>query len=72
MSFNYKIGQSYLTQAGRLVTVIGRTRTPGYETLNCSDGRYRYDRSTHSTDAGRVTGTNHDYSDPHNFERKIS
>lgn len=69
MSFLFKIGQSYQTQAGEYVTVLGRTRSKGYECLRCSDDRYRYDRSTHSSDAGRVTGTNHNYTYAHNFKR---
>lgn len=68
-AFTFRIGKTYKTQAGKRVKVIGRTRTKGYECLNCSDGKYRYDRSTTKSDAGRVTGTAHDYSCPHNFER---
>lgn len=68
-AFTFRIGQRYKTQAGKRVKVIGRTRLKGYECLRCSDGRYRYDRSTTKSDAGRVTGTAHDYSCPHNFER---
>jgi hypothetical protein len=68
--FTFKIGHTYRTQRGNLVTVIGRTRTPGYECLNCSDFKYRYDRSTYAGDAGRVTGTAHDYSCPDNFRRE--
>ena len=68
-AFTFVIGRTYKTQAGKRVKVIGRTRLKGYECLRCSDGRYRYDRSTTKSDAGRVTGTAHDYSCPHNFER---
>ena len=53
-----------------MVTVLGRTDSVGYECLECSDERYRYDRSTHGSDAGRVTGSSHDYSYPHNFKRE--
>lgn len=67
--FKFRIERTYLTQEGKPVTVLGRTRNKGYECLRCSDGVYRYDRSTHSSDAGRVTGSNHDYSDPKNFKR---
>lgn len=70
MPFMFEVGKEYETQAGEAVTVIGRCdRYLGYETLVCSDGRHRYDRSTGSSDAGRCTGTEHDYSDPHNFKR---
>lgn len=65
----FEVGKTYETQAGEQVTVLDRTDLEGYECLVCSDDRYRYDRSTHSTDAGRVTGTPHDYSYPHNFKR---
>lgn len=67
--FKFEVGKSYETQAGETVLVLGRTNTKGYECLECSDGRYRYDRSTHNTDAGRCTGTDFDYSYPHNFKR---
>ncbi len=69
MTFQFEVGQTYKTQVGEEVKVLGRTEIKGYECLECSDGRYRYDRSTHSEDAGRCTGTNHDYSCPHNFVR---
>jgi hypothetical protein len=68
--FLFKIGKAYETQAGEMVTVLGRTESKGYECLVCSDERYRYDRSTHRSDSGRVTGTPHDYSYPHNFKRE--
>ena len=69
VEFIFQVGNTYRTQAGDLVTVFGRTDLKGYECLECSDGRYRYDRSTDNSDAGRCTGTDHDYSYPHNFER---
>lgn len=69
MPFMFEIGKEYETQVGEKVTVLGRTDSRGYECLECSDGRYRYDRSDGSQDAGRCTGTAHDYSDPHNFKR---
>lgn len=68
--FRFEIGKTYETQAGEMVTVLGRTDSEGYECLECSDKRYRYDRSTSNSDAGRVTGTPHDYSYPHNFKRE--
>ena len=67
--FMFEVGKNYKTQNGESVKVIGRTSLEGYECLECSDGAYRYDRSTHSVDAGRVTGTDHDYSCPDNFVR---
>jgi hypothetical protein len=67
--FKFTIGKTYLTQSGNPVTVLGREGSPGYECLRCSDDIYRYDRSTHNSDAGRVTGSPHDYSDPNNFQR---
>jgi hypothetical protein len=68
--FRYKVNSTYKCQNGDLVTVLGRTQLKGYETLICSDGVHRYDRSTSDNiDAGRVTGTSHDYSYPLNFER---
>ena len=72
VEFTYEVGKSYKTQAGESVTVLSRTETKGYECLECSDGRYRYDRSTRNSDAGRCTGTDHDYSYPHNFARNLS
>lgn len=71
MPFMFEIGKEYETQDGETVRVIGRSdQRRGYETVECSDGRYRYDRSTHSEDAGRCTGTDFNYSCPHNFKRK--
>lgn len=67
--FKFTIGHTYKTQRGKRVKVLGRTRSVGYECLNCSDGKYRYDRSTTDSDAGRVTATAHDYSCPDNFKR---
>jgi len=69
MTYMFEIGKTYKTQSGESVTVFGRTEGRGYECLECSDGRYRYDRSTQSDDAGRCTGTAHDYSCENNFMR---
>ena len=69
MPFMFEVGNTYLTQKGDEVTILGRTLTDGYECLECSDGKYRYDRSDSSEDAGRCTGTAHDYSCPHNLMR---
>lgn len=76
MPFMFEVGKTYKTQEGEDVTVLGRTGLDdelrkGYECLECSDGIYRYDRSTSSVDAGRATGTAHDYSDPKNFARQV-
>lgn len=71
MTFKYTIGETYETQAGEAIQVLGRTDLTGYETLICSDGKHRYDRSDHSEDAGRVTGTPHDYSCPDNFKKGL-
>lgn len=70
MPFMFQVGETYNTQAGAEVLVLYRTEHRGYECLECSDKRYRYDRSDSSSDAGRCTGTNHDYSYPHNFVRE--
>lgn len=69
--FKYTVGETYETQEGKMVTVIGRhVSYRGYETLICNDGCARYDRCfPNNRDAGRVTGTDHDYSDPRNFKR---
>jgi len=67
----FEVGKIYRTQAGDYVEVIERSGPPGlagYETLKCSDGVFRYDRYRNRTDAGRVTGTPHDYSYPGNFD----
>lgn len=67
----FRVGEEYFTQEGDIVEVIGRNDgLKGYETVVCSDGLCRYDRSTPNTDAGRVTGTDHDYSYPANFVRE--
>ena len=67
--FMFQMRGEYETQAGKIVRVIGRTTIAGHECLQCSDGMYRYDRMGQPADAGRVTGTDHDYSYPHNFKR---
>jgi len=72
MPFAFRIGDTHLTQAGEEVAILGRTDIRGYECLECSDGKYRYDRSDSSSDAGRCTGSNHDYSYPHNFVRPFA
>lgn len=69
-SFMFKVGKTYKTLSGKEVTVLDRTNIKGYECLICSDGKYRYDRSTHNLDAGRITGSDHDYTHPDNFDRQ--
>lgn len=64
--FMFKVGETYETQCGKLVKVLSRT---AHHCIECSDGKYRYDLNSESTDSGRVTGTNHDYSHPDNFKR---
>ena len=63
--FKFVVGETYETQEGKLVKVIGRDR----DCIQCSDNVYRYDRRNKPHDAGRVTGTNFDYSWPENFKR---
>lgn len=68
--FKYEVGKEYECQNGAMVKVLGRhDKYKGYESLICSDGKHRYDRSDHSVDAGRVTGSAHDYSHPCNFKK---
>jgi len=67
--FMFEVGKEYKTQNGATVKALGRTTLFGYECLLCSDDICRYDRSTSNLDAGRATGTAHDYSDGHNFVR---
>lgn len=72
--FKYIVGCEYRTQDGQYVKMLGRAslQHPGYESLICSDGKHRYDRSTsEDSDAGRVTGTAHDYSYGGNFTRAL-
>lgn len=68
--FMFAIGGVYKTQDGRSVRVLSRQGPRGYEHLVCDDGMHRYDRKREPHDAGRVTGTAHDYSDPGNFVRQ--
>ncbi len=70
--FKFVVGNRYKTQAGDYIQVLDRTTTKGYECLVCADGKHRYDRSTSNSDAGRVTGTPHDYSCSDNFIRDPS
>lgn len=68
-TFMFEVGKTYETLEGKQVEVGGRFGPMGYETLQCSDGVFRYDRSTHSEDAGRCTGTAHEYTYRKNLVR---
>lgn len=63
------LGQTYRTQDGKAVTMrtLHNAGTE-YETMLGTDGLQRYSRRI--DDSGRVTGTNHDYSDPRNIARE--
>lgn len=70
MPFKFQVGKTYLTQRGEAVRVVLRhAELRGYESVMGEDGKHRYDRSDGHGDAGRCTGTVHDYSDPDNFVR---
>lgn len=69
-NYKFKVGQEYELQNGEKVRILGRTDLKGYECLICSDGAYRYDRSTDSLDSsekGRCTATSHELLDPRNI-----
>lgn len=69
----FSIGDYYELQNGDTIQVLGRSdKYKGYETLICSDGKYRYDRSTSTTDSGRCTGTGPGYSCEFNIKRKFN
>lgn len=68
--YMFTVGKIYRTQLNREVKILGRTYIKGYECLICSDGKYRYDRSTNNLDSGRGTGTNGEYLHPHNLIRE--
>lgn len=74
MSKGYKftVGEYYKTQDGNTVKVISRHTTPGNGIVVCSDGLHRYDRFMNSSDAGRVTGSDTDYSHGANFVREAT
>jgi hypothetical protein len=65
-----ELGGTYRTQDGQLVKMVG-IANPGthLETLVDEHGVHRYSRQI--DDAGRVTGTAHDYSHPFNLARPI-
>lgn len=72
--FKFKVGETYDLQDGTVIKVIGRTDTKAYETLICSDGIYRYDRSTDSSDSpdkGRACASNIELMDPKNIFNRI-
>lgn len=67
----FKEGRAYRCLNGEMVTVLEcKNEIRGYETTLGSDGIHRYNRTTgFGGDQGRVTGTDHDNPDPHNFDR---
>jgi len=67
----FELGRTYLTRAGRSVTIIAVSDVPGYECVQGDDhppgdpkGGWRYNRAS---DRGRVTGSAFDMSDPRNL-----
>jgi len=70
-SFSFLVGKTYVTQGGEIIQIVARSmETKGYETVIDQNGVHRYDRSDSKSDAGRVTGTAHDYSDLRNIKRE--
>jgi hypothetical protein len=67
--FKFALGKTYTLQNGEKIRLVRRDGSMGYETVVDQYGIHRYDRSTHSKDAGRVTGSAHDYSHPENIAR---
>ena len=69
--FRFTVGETYELQNGDRVKIVARhVKYRGYETVVDENGYHRYDRSTSDSDAGRVTGTPHDYSHPENIRRE--
>ena len=63
--FQFEVGKTYPTRGGRLVTVIGKAGSKGYECIQGDDadrpeGGYRYSRSNGTGDHGRCTGSRGD------------
>jgi hypothetical protein len=58
--FQFEVGKTYPTRGGRLVTIVRKTDTDGYECVQGDDmtpkSGYRYSRSTATADHGRCTG----------------
>lgn len=70
----FEIGQTYFRMDGRTATIIIRKDDQRfYETVVADDGTkaspeiHRYNRSNGGGDCGRVTGTNHSFTDPRNL-----
>lgn len=61
----FEVGSVYELQNGDRITIVERSG----DYILGSDGVWRYDRMLDPISAGRVTGTNHDYSDPRNIKR---
>jgi hypothetical protein len=59
--FQFEVGKTYLTRGGKLVKIINKTDTKGYECVQGNDMNpetgYRYSRSTGTADQGRCTGS---------------
>lgn len=71
----FEVGKTYVTQEGKEVTVLERVGDCircSDTSENCPDGIHRYDRqpsdNERGLDLGRVTGTDHDFSDPRNLD----
>jgi hypothetical protein len=63
----FKVGNWYLTIGGRWICIKRKTNVDSYyETVVCSQGIHRYSNPNRE-DFGRVTGSNHDFSDPRNL-----
>jgi hypothetical protein len=66
----FVVGETYLTQDGKEVTILDQSTVPSYEAVKGSDlnvdgnNIWRYNRPN---DRGRVTGSNFDMSDPRNL-----
>jgi hypothetical protein len=68
--YRFQVGNTYTTLEGKEVKVVARVdELKGYECVLGDDGAHRYDRSTSDSDAGRCTGTDHNFTHPQNFRR---
>lgn len=64
-NFQFQVGSTYPTRGGKLVTIISKSESTGYECVQGDDatrpqGGYRYSRSTGTGDQGRATGSRGD------------
>lgn len=63
----FRLGMVCKTQGGKTVTAMkAYNNYRGYETMLWSDGKHRYNRSTHEECQGRCTGRN--WEDHHNID----